>query len=316
MAFNNPVSSLILPNGAGAGEPRLFLGPDLPPPLNAYSPSGEFGVGAKYVSAFVWFAQGDDTTYVYAATVAKPTLPLTAGVVFGHVTSGGVDEIAANRPTGIILSAAPGASAGSVKVNGNDVRVESNNNVLINSLFSGVNLQALAGIQALSPLVIQAGVQASPVGNPAYIPYVPMSAGVGQPAEVHCNALFSTTNAFASVSGCGITFDLLGANDIVYVDYIGNAVSALAPTGRLEVACFIDGFQATTAAEWDVGTAGLTQMVSGRQRVRTSDVLALTGTGIGSHLWELRARTTAGVNGQYTLDTGETKLIVDPRYRP
>lgn len=57
---------LILPYGAGAGMPRLVLGPDLPPPLNTYIVPG---YSTTYAAGFIFNGSGDDSSYCYLCTL-------------------------------------------------------------------------------------------------------------------------------------------------------------------------------------------------------------------------------------------------------
>lgn len=125
MAFRNPISNLIVPSGASFGDARFVIGPELPAPLNTYSPSTQFGPGSFYAGAIIWYALGDDTTYVYAAIVGKTGVPSVAGVVFGHVTNGSMGEIGApgsGDPTGIIWRSDTG-SFQKVNINSTSSRI-------------------------------------------------------------------------------------------------------------------------------------------------------------------------------------------------
>lgn len=131
-----------------------------------------------------------------------------------------------------------------------------------------------------------------------YVPYTPQ--------RKSCSAALLTTNAYVLVPGCTANVDIVSATDRVFVDLIANVVSQAGVADRFEVALFVDGVQKGSAGEWDPNVAGITEMVCTKELV--------TGLAPGVRVFEMRARTNVGVANQYSVDTGETKMIIDPRY--
>lgn len=82
-----PPDTLVIPPGAGPGEARIVIGPDLPPPLDTYTFSG----GQTYASGIIFYADGSDTTYTYLCVV-EDTTDQDIAIHFGHVNGGVVVE--------------------------------------------------------------------------------------------------------------------------------------------------------------------------------------------------------------------------------
>jgi hypothetical protein len=86
--------NITLPPGAGPGDPRLVIGPILPPPLDTYL---FFGTD-KATTAIIWYGgTSSDDDYSFLAQV--PTL--SAHFIYvGHVLNGAVVESSVGRPGG------------------------------------------------------------------------------------------------------------------------------------------------------------------------------------------------------------------------
>lgn len=84
-----PVRTITLPPGAGPGQSRTVIGPDLPPPLNTYViPTGP-AAGRTFSGGTIWYGNGDDTTYIFECMVDNGALALRM-LFRGFVKSGAV----------------------------------------------------------------------------------------------------------------------------------------------------------------------------------------------------------------------------------
>lgn len=90
--------TITLPPGAGPGDARIVLGPDLPPPLDTYAP-----FGGAYEAGIIFYSQGNDTTYTYLCDLAN-TGAFTE-VHLGHVRNGVVEEYSPGEPAVILVNA-------------------------------------------------------------------------------------------------------------------------------------------------------------------------------------------------------------------
>jgi len=102
--FKRPILSLQVPSTGVAGEPRILIGPALPPPLDTYVFNAH-GIGPTgFAAAIVWFGRDTipplDDLYEFIGIVDNAA-SVAAVLVYGMVQNGAVREYSAGRPAGL-----------------------------------------------------------------------------------------------------------------------------------------------------------------------------------------------------------------------
>jgi hypothetical protein len=93
---NQGITQLIIPDSAGAGDPQIGIGVDLPPPLDTYQP---IGPGSRYVGGLLFFPQGPGGNDIDFLLMAHdPANPSFVRIDLGSVRGGVVTEFTAGTP--------------------------------------------------------------------------------------------------------------------------------------------------------------------------------------------------------------------------
>lgn len=96
MPFQNRFLSLTLPPGAGPGETRIVIGPDLPPPLDTYLFDDGSGDQVKATAGIIYYSgtiSNDDYHFMVSVQHVNHH-----DIVYGAVLNGAVIETLANIP--------------------------------------------------------------------------------------------------------------------------------------------------------------------------------------------------------------------------
>jgi len=100
MAYSNPLFELIIPEGAGPGDPRIVISTGLPAPLDTYVFKDSFGDPATAIAAILFYGGSliADNSYGYIALI--PSFNDDLMIHMGSVMEGIMQEAAVNYPNG------------------------------------------------------------------------------------------------------------------------------------------------------------------------------------------------------------------------
>lgn len=148
---NDQTDNLVVPPGAGPGDARIVIGPELPPPLDTYVPSGRFPTATGFAGAIIFYSEGDDTTYIYMATVEDAGPPEIAGVVFGFVINGVIQEMSPGFPMSLTLDSNTGSASPDINLEATGVLARTTGNMSLITL-AGPAALALSYFNGLSDI--------------------------------------------------------------------------------------------------------------------------------------------------------------------
>jgi hypothetical protein len=259
-----PQSSITLPPSAAPGSARIFIGPDLPPPLDTYV-FNAYGFGAtKFVAAIVFYANDSvvplDDLYQFIGVVDNPGL--ASAVVYGLVQNGAVREFSAGRPAGlttitqsagvttqinelyddIVMATRSGSSGAIALASAAAASLSGVGAVTISSSANGVTISAPNA--ATGVINLDAGTEIELQGTKAYL--------LTQMSTARASADLTLTTARQTVTGATVTLPTTTANALYSADIECDVEETVAGTVLVIGELDVDGTVQTQAALWVV----------------------------------------------------------------
>lgn len=212
--------NIVLPPDAGPGQARIVIGPDLPPPLDTYIPSGSFPTATGLAGGFIFYSEGDDTTYVYFVDVEDDAAQQVAGAIIGFVVNGSVVERTGSPgvPMGIVLDANNGVTQPVITLTADILDVFATNGIQLAAGPTGAVSISAAGATA-NVLANTGGVQitASAAGQDVDIAATDdVTASAGDAMSLSAGNSLGLSGGGTStitLSATGITVGAAGAGD-------------------------------------------------------------------------------------------------------
>lgn len=256
--WHTPETSLTLPPFAGPGQARIFIGPDIPPPLLGYAFTDRAGYTGTYSSVIIFYNTDTtppvDETWSYIGVVDNG-FGVFSAVHFGHVQNGAVREISAGVPM-VQIWGTEGSSIGTQKwLSAGTVGIEALaatgqmilrgfNGVNINNMANGQNIgisatggTAAVNLTSAGPIDFNAGTQLQIQGIKAWMttfldtlrcsaPLTPVPAVYTNVPGLFLNVTTITTNALYKVDvACDIGMNPAGGPTAIMVQLLVDGVA-------------------------------------------------------------------------------------------